>query len=287
MNANMNDPCIACKSKYYRVVFNEFGIDIVQCKCCGHLFSTFPGDQNYNGYFGEQQIESCKQFWWDDAHRDMYADFYRRFINKKTGTLLDVGCGLGYFVKNMSVIPCWEVYGCEISRVAVAYARNKLGLKNIYEGKIEEIDFGCRTFDIITLWDVIEHIPNPYPLLVRIYSLLKQGGMLFLHTPNARIQLPKARMKQLIMRRNPHAHFLEAKDHMNIYTDKSISAVLGRSGYISVQFLHLKPLQSVAGSRNALFVIIKNLWASLSRIIYVLSKRRINIGNLFVVAYKQ
>jgi SAM-dependent methyltransferase len=279
----MTKECIVCDSSENKVVFQEFGIDILRCINCGHVFSSYDAIQDYDGFFGSQPVQSGNQFWWDEAHEQMYDDFCKRFVAGKRGTLLDVGCGLGYFVKRMSDFPFWQAFGCEISKPAVEYAKAKLGLSNIICNKVQESAFVKKTFDIITLWDVIEHIPNPDPLLSHLSCLLKDNGMLFLHTPNVALQLPKARLfKSMGMT----MAYLEAKDHPNNYSMKTMRRILSRNGFSEVKFVHLKPVQSVSGSKSKLLMSLKNWWFYSSVVVFYVSFGRINLDNLFVIAKK-
>jgi len=281
----MYKKCIICQQSNTKIVFTEFGIDILKCKNCGHVFSSYDADEDYDGYYGEK-IEFSDQFWWDQAHEKMYNDFCRRFIANKSGRLLDVGCGLGHFVKKISSYPDWQVYGYEISRPAVEFAGNKLGLKNIYGGKVEKSDFPKKYFDIITLWDVIEHIPNPHPLLFYLGSILKDDGLLFVHTPNIKVQLPKAKIKKMIKGMRAGVHYLEAKDHINNYSVKTIKKVLYNNGFSQVEFIHFHPIQSVSGSKSIILKFIKNFWFIFSLALYAITFGKVNIDNLFVIARK-
>lgn len=282
----MDQTCVVCKSIENKIVFHEFGIDILKCRNCGHVFSSYKTEQDYDGYFSDESVESEKQFWWNDAHKAMYGDFCRRFISGKSGRLLDVGCGLGYFVKKMSDFQPWEVYGYEISRQAVEYAQKKLGLRNISCGKIENLSLEKKSFDIITLWDVIEHIPDPDPLFSCLVTLLKDNGMLFIHTPNIKMQLAKAKLKKLLKGMKPDIHYLEAKDHINIYSMNTIKKILRRHGFNKIKFIHLKPIQSVSGSESQCLIILKNLWYYVSVVLFWMTFGCLNFDNLFVVAEK-
>lgn len=277
--------CIVCNQQEAQVIFKEFGIDIVRCQVCQHVYSTYEQGEDYSDYFNDE-IAEADHFWWKEAHEKMYEAFIRQFIKKKAGKLLDVGCGLGYFLKKISKNTTWDAYGVEISKVAVDYTRNKLGLKNIYLGKVESADFPDNYFDVITLWDVIEHIPNPKPLLKHLHKALKDDGVLFIHTPNIRIQLPKAKIKKLLKGMKPGVHYLEAKDHINIYSPQSIKKHLEQNNFKSVQFTHLPPIQSVAGSKSTSMTFIKNCWYQTARLLAILTGRKINLDNLFVVAKK-
>src|SRR2546423_13790740 len=134
----MNTTCIVCKSRENKAVFREHEVDMLRCLKCGHVFSSWDTDQNYEAFWGEGSIESEDQFWWNEAHASMYGDFCRAFVEGKRGKLLDVGCGLGYFVKRVSEYAGWTAYGYEISPHAVEFARKKLGLENVFAGRVED-----------------------------------------------------------------------------------------------------------------------------------------------------
>lgn len=277
--------CVVCQSDRYKTVFNEFGIDIYECANCGQIFSSFEQDQYYDGYFNHGVTE-CDNFWSNEAHQRMYDDFCHKYIAGKGGKLLDVGCGLGFFVKKVSQQSNWEAFGYEISKVAVNFAQNELKLKNVFCGIIEEANFPKNHFDVITMWDVIEHLPNPDGMLNYLKSILKDGGILFIHTPNAKVQLFKARIKKFIYGMKPGIQYLEAKDHLNVYTVSTAPTVLKRNGFKSVKFVHLHPIQSMASSKSGLKILLKNWWYNFSRIIFWLSLKKINFDNLFIEARK-
>ncbi|MFH1583168.1 MAG: class I SAM-dependent methyltransferase [Candidatus Falkowbacteria bacterium] len=248
------------------------------------MFSSYSADQYYDGYF--KDISGSDNFWWDKAHQTMYNDFSKKYLAGKNGKLLDIGCGLGFFVKRVNDYPNWQAYGYEISKIAVDFAINKLKLANIFCGKAEEADFPKNYFDIITLWDVIEHISNPDKILNYINLILKKDGFLFIHTPNANIQLFKTKLKKLIYGMKPGIHYMEAKDHINIYTAKSISRVLRSHNFQFVEFIHLHPIQSISGSKSRLDIFIKNLWFNFSRVFYRLSFKKINLNNFHIIGRK-
>ena len=280
----MSKSCVVCGSPERGVAFREHDVDILACRRCGHVYSSWEADPNYDGYFGDARIESADQHYWDQAHRPMYAAFARRFLEGRSGRLLDVGCGLGYFVRHAAAVPGWQAYGREISQQAVGFAQTQLGLSTVSCGRVEDTAYEPYSFDIITLWDVIEHIPDPHPLLGSVHGLLRPGGLLFMHTPNVRIQLPKARLKKLLKGMRPGVHYLEPKDHMNIYSASALSRVLERSGFRDIRYTHLPPIQSVAGNRNPMLRLAKNAWFLTAVVLFHTSAGRLNIDNLFVAA---
>ncbi|MCX7017408.1 MAG: class I SAM-dependent methyltransferase [bacterium] len=224
--------------------------------------------------------------YWNVGHGAMYEDFCFRFVSARGGTILDAGCGLGFFLKHMADYPAWECHGCELSTVAVEYAQSHLGLNNIQNTTIEKASFKPNSFDIITLWDVIEHIPSPDSLLTGLSKLLNAKGFLFIHTPNAAIQIHKARMKKLFFGMRPETHYLEARDHCHIYTPTSMRLLVKRNGFSDIRFTHLRPIQSIAGRGGMPRTFAKTLWHHASIMLDRLSKGRINMDNLFVIARK-
>jgi SAM-dependent methyltransferase len=179
----------------------------------------------------------------------------------------------------------WETYGCEISPAAVEYARRKLGLTNITCTRLEDADLPPRSMDVITLWDVLDHIPRPDPLLRRCHDLLRGGGMIFIRTPNVSIQLLRAWLKKLLWGIQPGVEYLQARNHAHHYSRESIRRLLERNGFSRVQFVHLRPIQSSAGGKIALLPRAKTVWFETVRALAVASGGRLNFDNLFVVAY--
>jgi len=98
------------------------------------------------------------------------------------GSLLDVGCATGDFLHAFQTATGWDVMGLEIVPEAAAAARAK-GL-TIIEKDLEDANLSDGSFDVITLWDVLEHMPNPAKVLRICYALLKPGGSLVLKCPD-------------------------------------------------------------------------------------------------------
>ena len=113
----------------------------------------------------------------------LYFDAKARHIFEvkgKPGRLLDVGCGNGEFLRFASRYG-WNVVGVDFDEVAVAEARSD-GL-DVSLGSINIIDSNER-FDFISLSHVIEHVYDPVELILACYTLLNDGGTLWLETPN-------------------------------------------------------------------------------------------------------
>jgi 2-polyprenyl-3-methyl-5-hydroxy-6-metoxy-1,4-benzoquinol methylase len=216
----------------------------------------------------------------------MYQDFFKRFVVGRSGRLLDMGCGLGFFLKRMESYAEWESYGCEISPAAARYARERLGLRNVISGWLEAADLPTKSFDLITMWDVLEHIPQPHPLLRRCHALLRAEGILFMHTPNVVIQLFRARVLKLLRGMRPGTTYLQARDHAHHYSMSSIQELLQGTGFSRVEFVHLHPVQSISGSKGGFLRGVKNGWFEVARALDIITRGHLNFDNLFLIAYK-
>ncbi|MCE9501182.1 MAG: class I SAM-dependent methyltransferase [Leptospira sp.] len=284
---HFNTSCYLCGNKECSNVFIENGIPIVKCKNCGHVFSTYKQDEHYQGYWGDdEKIYDIE--WWDKAHKDLYKQFIQIFLTEKSGRILDVGCGLGFFLKLVRQIkPGWETIGYELSPPAVNFAKTKNGLDNIFNQPVEKSRIKNNSFDIITLWDVIEHIPVPQPKLKFLHSILKPGGILFLQTPNFPIQLKKAKLKKFFRGMNTDGHYLEAKDHINDYTQKTIVSLGNQCGFDKYQFFILKPILSLSGSRAQIGRYLKLLYYYVTKTLWLLSFKTVNLNNTLFVTFRK
>lgn len=99
------------------------------------------------------------------------------------GRLLDVGCGSGRFLEEAQRRGGWELEGLEPSAGMADYVRRSLNL-TIHDGVFNEASLPEAHYDVITLWNVLEHLDSPVEDLRRCHRLLKPGGYLFLTIPN-------------------------------------------------------------------------------------------------------
>jgi len=102
---------------------------------------------------------------------------------RKTGRLLDVGCATGDFLEVMQMSKDWELHGVEISSSASDHARLTLNLP-IVTGSLEDAKYQDNFFDVITMWNVIEHLSDPLATLKELRRILKPDGLLVFNTPN-------------------------------------------------------------------------------------------------------
>ncbi|MBA3469184.1 MAG: class I SAM-dependent methyltransferase [Herpetosiphonaceae bacterium] len=131
------------------------------------------GGLGYNDYFAQRE-----------SHETL-ADQRLKRIEKllpAPGTVLDVGCAAGFFLA-VAQKRGWTVAGVELSEDMAQYARDLTGQPIV--PRVTELNVAPETFDAITFWEYIEHIPDPQDEVRRLTTLLKPGGVLALSTPNS------------------------------------------------------------------------------------------------------
>jgi 2-polyprenyl-3-methyl-5-hydroxy-6-metoxy-1,4-benzoquinol methylase len=284
----LNTICYLCGSSDHTIIFQEHDIPILQCKDCSHVFSSYEQEEHYDGYWGEGQEVEFDLDWWDHAHRKIYKTFIDNFLTTPQGNILDVGCGLGFFVKAvMEQRSGWEAVGYEMSQVAVNYAREQNKLVNVFSGMVQTSELKKGSIDVITLWDVIEHIPKPQPLMEYLFDLLKPGGFIFLQTPNFPIQLWKARLKVRLKGMQKDGHYLEAKDHINDYTRKTMNLLAKQCKFQTPEYYVLPPILSVSGSKSNLGKYGKLGYYHLTKVLWYASFKTLFLNNtLFALIRK-
>lgn len=249
----MNASCYLCGSDRARTAFVEDGVPLRRCLACAHVYSGWPQDQHYDGYW-KNGVSGADLDFWDGAHRLVYEDFVRRFLPASPGTLVDVGCGLGFFLGTVRRHrPGWSLRGYELSEFAVGWAQEHNDLRGIVQRcPVEESDLPPGSVDVVTMWDVIEHLPRPQALLRRLAGLLKPGGFVFVQTPNWPVQYARARTTVLLDRGVvPGKRYLYAKDHVNQFSRRSLTRLAVETGFCPPTFDVLPPVLTVGGRQTA------------------------------------
>jgi 2-polyprenyl-3-methyl-5-hydroxy-6-metoxy-1,4-benzoquinol methylase len=136
---------------------------------------------------------------------------------------LDVGCGEGFFLSNASKAG-YTAKGIEIAQDAAAYARREFGLE-IEAKPFEELRFAENYFDVVTLWQVLEHVPYPLMILKEVHRVLNPGGMLVITTPDIESILAK-----IFRRKWWNVRML----HINQFTTKTLTNILKNSGFRNI-----------------------------------------------------
>jgi 2-polyprenyl-3-methyl-5-hydroxy-6-metoxy-1,4-benzoquinol methylase len=177
----------------------------------------------------------------------------------RRGRILDIGCARGYFLSTARELG-WEAFGLEYNDETASQARDVLGF-DVRTGGMEEAGFEVGYFDAITIWHVLEHLPDPVKTLQECWRALKPGGLLAVAVPNFES------LQSSISRE--HWFHLDVPYHMHHFSLAALRGLLeGRSfevlrvGQFSLEFNPFGFLQSfynMAGMRhNCLYDIAKS-----------------------------
>jgi len=184
------EKCPLCSSTRREFLIKKDNWTVFRCPECGlGVLDPRPSedeiDQLYREqYFSDQYhdgigIESpqFRKVLRNESHRT-------RFIKskKRSGRLLDIGCGYGYFAAACREMG-YDVQGIDVSEWAAQHAVNRLDIP-VSIGKINEIELTPHSFDIITMWHFLEHAPDPHLVLQKVKTWLKKDGILVIDVPN-------------------------------------------------------------------------------------------------------
>ena len=129
-------------------------------------------------YWGRMNPDDPAWVQRDQRHKTAFLNRFRR-----DGRVLDVGCGMGLFL--LALNPArWDRYGLEAMPVPLAEAVKRLGPERIVQGELLTAGLPRGQFDVVTFWDVLEHLPNPRQALEETFRLLRPGGVVLLTLPN-------------------------------------------------------------------------------------------------------
>lgn len=101
---------------------------------------------------------------------------------RRSGTLLDLGCSSGSFLESLRREP-WQLYGIEMSPEVASAAQANSGAK-VFVGDILEAPFRPESYDVITCFDVLEHLYEPRRVMEKVTEWLKPGGIFYVLVPN-------------------------------------------------------------------------------------------------------
>ncbi len=187
--------CPLCGSGEFRFVFHDksegFHFLILECCKCGLLVSNPRLKQRFFNSISDidsHQVDICSR----NLHKYEWLFNFLTPGNSHS-RLLDVGCCRGEFV-GLALKHGYDAYGIDMVPVFVEYAKSRFGKRfalvdSDVRPAVEELD--VTSFDIITLWDVIEHIDQPIEFCRNLTEFLRPGGSIFLRTPNRQGQLIK------------------------------------------------------------------------------------------------
>jgi len=224
----------------YKEIYRFGATALHRCEACGLVFTgnsqavVAPGAV-YDKYY---RNETAARFDFGIEYVIRLFRFFRAFkvftICPCAGSIMDVGSGRGFMLYYLKKYYSYKrAAGIQISRNAVEFSRNELGLE-IFDKDLLEIPFKNAQFDVITMWHVLEHLAVPDEYIEKISGLLKERGKLIIEVPNFNSWT----------RMFTHMHWLslDLKYHLTFFTPESLTALLKRHGF-TVEAFHTFSLE--------------------------------------------
>jgi 2-polyprenyl-3-methyl-5-hydroxy-6-metoxy-1,4-benzoquinol methylase len=154
-------------------------------------------------------------------------DLVEKHLPDVEGKVLDVGASGGFFLK-VAQERGWFIDGVEPSRWLCAFAKEHFNI-DIKNGILEQFSYPENHFDVISMWDVIEHVFSPSEEIKRMIALLKPGGILILNTPDESSMLTKLAGRRW---------WFYLSVHLFYFSPKTLGMILKKSG---LEIVEVKP----------------------------------------------
>ncbi len=218
MNENkIHTSCFICNSSKLKELSGYHKAGLMHCIECGFVFcKKIPSDKeletHYNSYPRTNNISSITV-----KRYHQLLDSFEKY--RQTNNILDVGCGDGHFLE-IAKQRGWNVYGTEFTDKAIELCIEKD--INVKKGALNVLNYKENSFDVITSFEVIEHINNPIEEINLFNVLLRKNGLLYITTPNFNS------LSRYILKQN--WNIIEYPEHLSYYSKKTIRKLLVKNG---------------------------------------------------------
>jgi len=225
--------CPFCGSVERDVVFSRFEMNILQCQACTLGYSEeFPIDTN-DVYSDRDYLPIAISDYQDNAtYRKSRFGAERLSIiaqhlgrDQQGARLLDVGCGTGWFLECARAAG-FDVSGLELGSELAGFTSDRLGIE-VWNQTLDELPTDA-LYDVITMFDVLEHVPDPKETLAHVFRLLNPGGIALFFVPN----LESLGFKVL----KENSSLCMPVEHLYYFTETALRPVLKQVGFQIVDF---------------------------------------------------
>lgn len=210
------------------------GFDVIHCESCGfkHIIPIPSEDELKRIYKHEYHVKDkplmlqhqLEDADWHEATNKARLETIEKKLGR-TGTLLDIGSGNGFFLKQ-AVEYGWQAKGIEPSDKAVEYCES-IGLDIIHGVFDQKCADSIETFDVIHLWEVLEHLPDPAAMLALCRQALNPGGLIIIGVPKDYNKLQKIITENM----DEKPWWLAPPHHINFFNRSSLERLLRRFNF--------------------------------------------------------
>ncbi len=216
--------CCVCDNKNpadFKVLYQKEKFSVVECNKCSFTFIPpyFRKQISYENYKDENvanAVRNGNNFVKIERHKLRY-DLIKKY--KPSGSLFDLGAGWGHFMLTGQMLG-YDVYGIEISEQPYLYSKNDLKLP------VDHIDFfdmkEDKKFDIVTMWDVLEHIDKADDVIAKCARITAKDGYIVIQVPQ---------IDSYFAKKHKDNWKMMGLDHVNYFGKKTITQLLKKHGY--------------------------------------------------------
>lgn len=228
---------------------NDFSNEYGECRTCGTLVSVVGLPPEMLVVKDDEQDFYGKQYWLNHQQESLgLPDIFQRSRNDliernlhwlKTllkyrlpvADVLELGCSHGSFVALLKQSG-YQATGLEMSPWVAELGRKTFGVP-ILVGPVETQNLPLASFDVITMMDVLEHLPDPLKTIRCCLDLLKPDGMLLIQTPQYREGISH---ESLVAANHPFRTLLQPDEHRYLFSDRSATNLFQQLGAEYIQF---------------------------------------------------
>ncbi len=223
---------------YGKVVCSVDGFDVIECEYCGfkHIM-PLPSEDELQSFYKNEFYTSEKpdyfaaikrdKEWWSEVYNNYY-DLLEELLpgNSDKPSLLDVGCGPGFFLK-IGKEKGWNVSGVEPSPLACEFAKGEMQVNVVNEMFDTKNARKYGEFDVVCMLNVLEHIANPVEFIKASHEILKSRGLIFIRLPNDFNKF----QEMLVNEKGFDRWWVVPRHHINYFDFDSASRLLIRNGF--------------------------------------------------------
>lgn len=174
----------------------------------------------------------------------------------KTGKLLDIGCGHGYFMK-LAIGRGWIAEGIEISEPSLRQARDEYGL-TVYDRPLGMVGLNASSYDAVTLMGVLDLVPDPLKELKDVAAVLKPGGVICLRVNNFDFHYPAFRLGQTALFRR--LNIQPGVVHRYGINASALRTLIKNAGFTDIDIVNFRPTEGdpygTGGKMGRMFVAL-------------------------------
>ena len=243
--------CPCCGSAEFVLLFDEM-LDyeyrvpicpsLIECCSCGLIrHDKIPDMRELNRFYPKDYLVHIESF---RVGSNMLFEMLKKILYKlrankihkilgSQGSVLDVGCANGAFLRSLKLYGQYELHGLDIKNTGIDFKEYGIIFR---EGVLEELEYPKNHFDAVVLDNLLEHVPEPKIFMDRVFSILKPGGYVFGTTPNF-----ESLDRYLFGRYWGGFHMPR---HISVFNPQNLRILLDASGFADIRF----PITANAGN---------------------------------------